>query len=93
MSTVKDMVHQGRLSAREGTVRALARALGVPEDTSRVSKSSSMRREKGTPDPATPCPAGPLRPGPTQEAPTPDRGTPLFLCTACSTLPLLYIMR
>jgi hypothetical protein len=35
MSTVKDMVHQGRLSAREGTVRILARALGVPEETLR----------------------------------------------------------
>jgi hypothetical protein len=35
MSTVKDMVHQGRLSAREGTVRALPRALGVLEETLR----------------------------------------------------------
>jgi hypothetical protein len=35
MSTVKNMVHQRRPSVREGTVRALARALGVPEDTLR----------------------------------------------------------
>ena len=35
MSTVKNMVHRRRPSVREGTVRALARALGVPEETLR----------------------------------------------------------
>ena len=35
MSTVKNMVYQRRPSVREGTVRILACALGVPEETLR----------------------------------------------------------
>ena len=35
MSTVKNTVHQRGPSVREGTVRALARALGVPEEALR----------------------------------------------------------
>jgi transcriptional regulator with XRE-family HTH domain len=35
MSTVKNMVHRRRPSVREGTVRALARALAVPEEALR----------------------------------------------------------